>query len=103
MEYTAEADMAHASIDHLRPARGRQVAHAIAVGVEIRAALDQFPRHSELGLPAGVAFVGGAAPRITWYATRLFDLRRVMIGIPVDSPVPDVSGHVVEAVRVWWE
>ena len=65
MEHTAEADMAHAGIDHLRTAGGGPVAHAIAIGAEIRAALDHFPRHSELGLPAVVAVVDGAASRIT--------------------------------------
>jgi hypothetical protein len=95
--------VAHASIDHLRPARGRPVAHAIAIGAEIGAALDYLAGHSELRLPPVIAGLHDAAPGITRNAAGLVDLVGVPIGIPVGGPVPDVAGHVVEAVRVWWE
>ena len=46
----ADADVAHAGVDHLRPPRGGAVAHAVAVGAEVRAALDHLARDPELRL-----------------------------------------------------
>ena len=56
--------MAHAGIDHLRPARGGSVAHAVAVGTQIRAALDHFAGDPELWLPTVVAVSEVAAARV---------------------------------------
>ena len=49
--------MAHAGVDHLRPARRRPVAAAVAVGAEVRAALDDPSRHRELRL-GGIEALG---------------------------------------------
>ena len=46
----AEADVAHAGVDHLRPAGRGAVAQAVAVGAQERAALDHLARHPELRL-----------------------------------------------------
>ena len=58
--------MAHPGVDHLRPASRGAVAHAIAVGAKVGAALDHLARYSELRLPPVVAAVDSAAPRIAW-------------------------------------
>src|SRR4249920_95548 len=76
------------------------VAHAIGVRTQIGAALDHFPRHPKLWLPTVVAVAEVAATRIAWDAAGLGDFGRVAVGVPVGSPVPNVSGHVVQAVRV---
>src|SRR4029453_5538832 len=98
--HASEADMAHPSIDHLRPAGGWAVAHAIAVGAEVGAALDHLAGYPELRLPAIVAVAYGAASRIAWDAAGLVDLGRMAIGVPVGGPIPHVAGHVVKAVPV---
>jgi hypothetical protein len=43
-----EADVAHAGVDHLRTPRRRPIAHAVAVGAEERASLDDLARDTEL-------------------------------------------------------
>ena len=94
----AEADVAHAGVDHLRAPGGRPVAQAVAVGAEERPALDHLARDAELRLRRVVA---------------LLDCRRAGCGhaarlvgvpgwprVPVGRPLPDVAGHVVEAEAV---
>ncbi len=49
--YAAEADVAHAGVDRLRPARGGPVPQAVDVGAQERAALDHLAGHLELRLP----------------------------------------------------
>ena len=56
--YAPEADVAHAGVDHLRPARGRPVAQAVGVGAQVGAALDHLARRS--GTAAGP---GRSSPR----------------------------------------
>ena len=92
--------MAHPGVDHLRPASRGAVAHAIAVGTEVGAALDHLARYPELRLPPVVALADSATARIAWNAAGLVDLGRMAVGVPVGGPVPDVAGHVVEAVPV---
>ena len=92
--------MAHPGIDHLRPASRGAVAHAIAVGAKVGAALDHLAGYSELRLPPVVALAYSATARITWNAARLVDLGRMAVGVPVGGPIPDIAGHVVQAVPV---
>src|SRR5918994_465463 len=47
-QHAAQADVAHARVDHLRPARGGPVAQAVLVGAQERAALDDLARDPEL-------------------------------------------------------
>ena len=49
-DYAAEADMAHAAIDHLRVARRRAVASAIVRRAQKRAALDDLALNTDLRL-----------------------------------------------------
>ena len=51
--HAPEADVAHAGVDHLRPAGGRPVAQAVGVGAQVRAALDHLAADPELRLGAG--------------------------------------------------
>src|SRR5215207_11251266 len=80
----AEADVAHAGVDHLRPARGGAVAQAVAVGAQERAALDDLARDRELrlgGIPAGC----------------------LAAAVPVRRPLPDVARHVEQPEPVGLE
>ena len=61
---TAEPDVAHAGVDHLRSARRRPVAQAVAVRAQEGAALDHLARHPELRLARVVARFHRGAPRI---------------------------------------
>src|SRR6187549_3831750 len=92
--------MAHPRVDHLRPPGSGPVTQAIAVGTEVRAALDYFARNPELRLPPVVAVFGGAAARITRNTAGCVHLVRVAVGVPISSPVPDVARHVIQTVRV---
>ena len=93
--------MAHAGVDHLGSPRRRSVALAVAVRAQERAALDHLSRHPELWLPRVVAGLHLRAARVARNAAR-GRIRRhgVTRGIPVGGPLPDVPGHVEQAVRV---
>src|SRR5688500_16308363 len=100
MNDASEADVAHPGVDHLRPASAGAIAHAVAAGTEVGAALDHLAGHSELRLPPVVAGVDGAASRITRNAAGSVDFARMAIGVPVGGPIPDIAGHVVQPVAV---
>src|ERR1700712_1366990 len=86
--HAAEADVAHAGVDHLRPPRGGAIAQAIAVRAQERAALDDFAWDLELRLRRVVA--AGFAARVTLAGA----------GEPVARPLPHVAAHVEQSVAV---
>ena len=59
--YAPEAEVAHAGVDHLRPARRRPVAQAVAVGAQVRAALDHLA--ADRGTAAGPGRSSARGPR----------------------------------------
>src|SRR3954465_14910784 len=81
--------MAHACIDHLRPAGGGPVAQAVAVCAQKRTALDDLARNSKLGLSRVVAVC----------RTALLGRARLS-AVPVGSPLPDIACHVEQPVAV---
>src|SRR4029077_5098012 len=96
----AEADVAHAGVDHLRTASRRPVAQAVGVRTEIRTALDHLAGNLELGLSRVVALLERASANTVGHATaRARGVRRAL-DVPVGGPFPDVAGHVMEAVAV---
>ena len=92
--------MAHAGVDHLRPARRRTVAQAVGVGAQVRAALDHLAPDPELRLARVVALLEVATARVGRDAARRAGVVRVAAGPPVVGPLPDVAGHVVETEPV---
>src|SRR3954451_22331905 len=81
--------MAHARIDHLRPAGGGPVAQAVAVGAEKRTALDDLARNSKLGVSRVVAVC-----RTAWLG------RAGLPAVPISCPFPDIAAHVKQPVAV---
>ena len=76
------------------------VAEAVVRRAEVRAALDHAPRDVLAGLARVVALVGRGHARVGRDAARARDLVGVARHVPVGRPLPDVPGHVVEAVAV---
>src|SRR6056297_1207833 len=84
--------------------RGGPVANAVLVGAEKRATLGDLARDLELGREGIEALLAGATARVGRDAAGLGRSRggigRMPIGVPVAGPLPDIAGHVVEAVAV---
>src|ERR1700736_6046404 len=97
----AEADMAHAAVDHLRVARRRAIAPAVVRGAEKRAALYDFARNRELRLGGIETGFYRPAPRIDWYAARAFGVRHMASAEPIGEPLPDIAPHIEKAVAGW--
>ena len=75
----AEADVAHAGVDHLRAAGGRPVAQAVRVGAEVRPALDHLARDPELRLGRVEARLAVTAARVGRHAARSLGVGRVAL------------------------
>ena len=82
-------------VDRLPLSRGRSIAQAIVRCAEVRAALDHAARHRLTG-----KCLGRGDPWISWHAARALHLVRVSCREPVGRPLPDVPGHLEEAVAV---
>src|ERR1700730_6980757 len=96
----AEADMAHAAVDHLRVARRRAIAPAVVRGTEKRATFDDLARNRELrssGIETGLY---RPAPRIVWPAGRVFGVRHMASAEPIGGPFPDISRHIEQPVAI---
>src|SRR5215472_7580435 len=98
---TAEADMAHAAVDHVRVARRRAIAPAVIGRAKKGAALDHLARNSELRLGGVETGLYRAAPRIVRDAARAFGVPDMPGAEPVGGPFPDISCHVEEPMTVW--
>ena len=96
----AEADVAHPGVDHLRPAGGGAVALAVAVGAQVRAALDHLAGDAELRLGRVVAALHRRPRPFGRDAARRLGVLGVSRRPPVRRPLPHVAGHVVQAVAV---
>src|SRR5262245_60941375 len=94
--HAAKAEMVGAGADLAPAARADDVARAVLIGAEKRpAAMDL------LGLlRLGRIERRDRAARIACDAACRRELRIVIGTIPVADPLPDVSRHVVEAVRI---
>src|SRR5436190_4156198 len=88
--YAPEAEMAHPGVDHLRPARRRSVAQAVAVRAEVGSALDHLATDAELGLRGVVALLEVSAAWILGCAAGRAGGVRVRGRPPVIGPLPDV-------------
>src|SRR4029453_4837810 len=88
-------------LDRLRLARRWPVPQAVARGAEVRAALHDPPRDVLAGPTRLVAPVGGRDAGIRdRSAAGVTGPLVVPGGIEVGRPLPDVAGHVVEAIAV---
>src|SRR5271165_1472594 len=98
--HTTKSDMTGAGVDHLRMPRRRTVAPAVVGRAEIGAAFDNLARDTDAGLRRVVAQGLQTALRIARHAARALGLRRMVIGIPVSGPFPDIADHIVEMETV---
>src|SRR6266487_2430937 len=79
---------------------GRPVAQAVVGCAEVRAALDHLARDVLAGLAGRVAALGAVDPRVAGDAARPGGLGGMAWRVEVAGPLPDVAGHVVQAVAV---
>src|SRR5262245_41317413 len=79
-------------VDRLRHAGGRAVAAAVVGRAEMRAALGDLARDGAGRLRVDARLAAGAAARASGGGA--------VRGIPIAGPLPDIAGHVVEAVAV---
>src|SRR6516225_2710944 len=96
----AEADMAHAAVDHLCMPRRGPVSPAVVGRAEKRASLDDLARDARARLLRVVARLHPAARRPRRPAAGLRWVGFVALGEPVAGPLPDIADHVVEAVAI---
>src|SRR5438105_5470801 len=96
----ADADMAHAAVDHLRVARRRAIPPAVVGGAEKRAALDDLVRNRDLRLDGIETRLYRPAPRIARYAARAFSVQHVPGAEPIGGPFPDIPRHIEQPVAV---
>src|SRR5215469_6776639 len=93
--------MRHAGIDHLRRTRCRTKTQAIIRRAQMRAAFEHLARDAEGGMPWIVTLLDGrSAFAYTAAAGDLTALTIVRGAIPIRGPLPDVAGHVEEAVPI---
>src|SRR5262245_45638974 len=85
-------------INRLGHAGGRAIAPAVIGGAQERSALHHLARNPDLGLPRVETVVAAGTPWILQRAAGALDPG--MLLIPVGGPLPDIAGHVVEAVTV---
>ena len=91
--------MAHARVDHLGPAGGRAVAQAVAVGAQVRAALDDLASHAELWLPGVVARLEVATARVARGAAGGAGALILLIRkVSVDKVIPQIKvpGKIIQ-------
>lgn len=99
-QHTSESDMASGSVDCLRVARRRPVALAVIGRTKIRAALDHFSCDARSRLRRIVALRLSDPAWVARRATRSAGNMRVTGGIPILGPLPDIAGHIEQAVTV---
>ena len=99
--YAAESQVRCRCVDGLRHAGGGPVTPAIVRGAQMRAAFHHLASNLDLRLAWVEASFPFRASRIGHGAARLFDLAVLLI--PVGSPLPDVTGHVVKTEAIRWE
>src|SRR6266511_661844 len=98
---TAESDVGHSGIDHLRLPRCWPVAQAVVGRAQMRAAFDDLAGNAKLRLARVVALLRRGYARVDRWATAGFDdLVGVAMDVPVASPFPHIAGHVVQPVIV---
>src|SRR5205814_9786357 len=90
--------VARRRVDRLRHPRGGTIAPAIVRRAQVRAALHHLARDPDVRRAGIEALLARTAARIVDRATGLLDLSVVLI--PVGRPLPNIAGHLVEAVAV---
>src|SRR4029077_7046732 len=93
----SEADVAGRGVERLALPSGGSVAEAVVRRAEVGAALDHPPRDR---LSRRVALLAARHSRVAWDTARFLHLVCVARREEVGRPLPDVPGHVVEAVAV---
>ena len=91
----AEAEVRRRGVDRLPLSRSGSITEAVVRRAQVRAALDHAARHRLTGKG-----FGRGDPWISWHAARALHLVRVSCREPVGRPLPDVPGHLEEAVAV---
>src|SRR5262249_46566106 len=88
--------MVCAGADLALAASANDVSRAVLIGTEERtAAMNLFLLGGLIGIVSRVGALG-----IAWYAAGGDELLVVVRTIPVSRPLPNVAGHIVEAVRI---
>ena len=95
--------MVGCGVDRLRISRRRPVASAVVGCAEIGAALDHLARDARTGLAKIVTLHLGDTARIIRRTARSARIARVAGGKPVLGPLPDIAGHIEEAIAVGGE
>src|SRR5438094_9495815 len=85
-------------VDFAFATRAHDVARAILIGAEEGAAAMNFLLLARFGWIVG----RGWTLRVARDASHCGESRVIVRTIPVAGPLPDVAGHVIEAVAVWW-
>ena len=100
-EHAAEADMAHAGVHHLRVARSRPVAPAVARRAEEGAALHHLAGDADGGLARDRSYLPSPGRAGSAGAQQgLRGIGRVPGGEPIGGPLPDIAGHLVQPVAI---
>src|SRR5215831_11070542 len=93
--------MAGCGINRLRHACCRPVAPAIVRRAQVGTTFHYLARDRDFWITGIEALVALATPGIEAGAACLRQL--VMLLIPVRGPFPNIAGHLVKAIAIWWE
>src|SRR5208283_2934683 len=99
-EDATKPHMARRCVDRLRMARCRAIAAAVIRCAEVRAALQDSARDSDVRLARVEALILLPTARVSRNAACLICIRLMSSGVPVARPLPDIADHVADTVAV---